>query len=645
MKFTTWAKIGLSAVFAFSLMGSLSAQDAQPEAPYWDSTLPIEERVEDLLARMTLDEKIGQMTLIEKNSIPPRDVHDFFIGGILSGGGGYPRGDNTPEGWAKMVGDYQDNALATRLGIPMIYGVDAVHGHNNLHGATLFPHNIGLGAANNPELMTQIGQITASEMIATGIYWDYAPVLAPVRDIRWGRTYEAYGENTDLVTALGIPFMIGLQGELGDLGTPGTVLATPKHYIGDGATTWGTSPFGPRNIDRGDTVMDDATLREMLLPPYIAAVDAGALSVMTSYSSWNGLPMHAHAYLVNDVLKGELGFQGFIVSDWEAVTLISDNDYNDVVTAINAGVDMNMVPYDYRGFIDMARDAVNVGDIPLERIDDAVRRILRAKFAMGLFEHPFGDDALMASVGSDQHRAVARQAVRESLVLLKNDNQALPIAKDAATIFVAGTGADNLGRQLGGWSIEWQGGSGEITVGTTLLQGILAAVSPDTVVSYSPTGRFENADGTASVADVGIVVLSEDPYAEYEGDNNLIRLSRGDVAMVERMRASSTTLIIVLLSGRPLISTDEILAADAFVAAWLPGTEGAGVSDVLFGDSPFSGKLSFTWPRSVDQLPFDFSAIPTEGCEAPLFPFGYGLTADDTAASAPWLELAASCVE
>lgn len=645
MKFTTWVKIGLSAIFAFSLIAPITAQDATPEAPYWDSTLPVEERVEDLLARMTLDEKIGQMTLIEKNSLPPRDVYDFFIGGVLSGGGGYPQGDNTPEGWAKMVGEYQDNALATRLGIPMIYGVDAVHGHNNLFGATIFPHNIGLGAANNPALMVQIGQITAREMIATGIYWDYAPVLAPVLDIRWGRTYEAFSENTDLVTALGIPFMTGLQGELGQLGTPGTVLATPKHYIGDGATTWGTSPMGPRNIDRGDTQMDEATLRQLLLPPYIAAVNAGALSIMTSYSSWNGLPMHAHAFLINDVLKGELGFQGFIVSDWEAVTLISNDDYADVVTAINAGIDMNMVPYNYRSFIDMARDAVTAGDIPMERIDDAVRRILRAKFTMGLFEHPFSDESLVATVGSQDHRAVARQAVRESLVLLKNENQTLPIPTDSATIFVAGQGADNLGRQLGGWSIEWQGGSGDITLGTTLLAGIQAAVSADTVVSYSPTGRFENADGTPAMADVGIVVLSEDPYAEFEGDNNLIRLSRGDVAMVERMRASSKRLVVILLSGRPLIATAEILSADAFVAAWLPGTEGAGVSDVLFGAAPFTGRLPFTWPRSVDQLPFDFAAIATEGCEAPLFPFGYGLTTDDNAASAPWLALAAECVE
>lgn len=623
------------------LVTPLTAQET-PEAPYWDATLPVEERVEDLLARMTLEEKIGQMTLIEKNSIPPSDVYNFYIGGILSGGGGYPRGDNTPEGWLKMVADYQDNALATRLGIPMIYGVDAVHGHSNLYGATFFPHNIGLGAANNPDLMTQIGQITASEMIATGIYWNYAPVLAPVLDIRWGRTYEGYSENTALVTDLAIPFMTGLQGEVG---SPTSVIATAKHYIGDGATTWGTSPFGPRNIDRGDTQMDEATLREILLPPYIAAIEAGALTVMASYSSWNGLPMHAHDYLINDVLKGELGFTGFVVSDWEAITQISDNDYADIVTSINAGVDMNMVPYDYITFIRMATEAVENGDISLDRIDDAVRRILRVKFAMGLFEHPYGDESLIASVGSDAHRAVARQAVRESLVLLKNENAALPIAKDAATIFVAGVGADNLGNQLGGWSIEWQGGSGDITTGTTLLEAVQATVSADTTVSYSPTGRFENADGTPAVADVGIVVLSEEPYAEFEGDNNRIGLSRGDIAMVERMRASTKTLIIVLYSGRPLIVTPELLSADAFVAAWLPGTEGAGMTDVLFGDFPFTGKLPYTWPRTIEQLPFDFTAIATEGCDAPLFPFGYGLTTDDNSASAAWLELAATCLE
>lgn len=619
------------------LISPITAQDDLADAPYWDASLPVEQRVDDLLSRMTLEEKIGQMTLIEKNSIPPRDVYDFYIGGILSGGGGYPRGDNTPAGWQAMVHAYQDNALATRLGIPMIYGVDAVHGHSNLYGATFFPHNIGLGAANNPDLMVNIGRITAREMIATGIYWDYAPVLAPVFDVRWGRTYESYSENTDLVTALGIPFMQGLQGELG---SPDSVLATPKHYIGDGATTWGTSPFGPNNIDRGDTQMDEATLRELLLPPYIAAIEAGAMSIMTSYSSWNGLPMHAHAYLMNDVLKGELGFEGFIVSDWEAVTLISDNDYNDVVTAINAGIDMNMVPYDYRRFIDLATQAVNNGDISLERIDDAVRRILRVKFAMGLFERPYGDESLIPSVGSDEHRAVARQAVRESLVLLKNDGSALPLSKEASTILIGGGGADNLGRQLGGWSIEWQGGSGDITTGTTLLEAVKAAVSPQTTVIYSPNGLFDG-----GVADIGIAVLSEDPYAEFEGDNNRIGLSRGDVAMLKRMRESSKTLIVVLYSGRPLIVTEELLAADAFVAAWLPGTEGAGITDVLFGDAPFVGKLSFTWPRTVSQLPVDVRNIPTEGCDAPLFPFGYGLTTDDNSAAQPWLELAASCLE
>ncbi len=620
------------------MLTPLAAQDDDlADAPYRDASLPVEERVEDLLARMTLEEKIGQMTLVEKNSIAPELVDDFYIGGILSGGGGYPAGNNTPEGWLDMVHGYQDAALATRLGIPMIYGVDAVHGHSNLYGATFFPHNIGLGAANNPDLMVEIGKITASEMIATGIYWNYAPVLAPVYDIRWGRAYESFSENTDIVTDLGVSYMRGLQGELG---LPGSVLATPKHYIGDGATTWGTSPFGPNAIDRGDTQMDEATLRERLLPPYIAAVEAGAMSIMTSYSSWNGLPMHAHGYLMNVVLKGELGFDGFIVSDWEAVKLISENDYNDFVTAINAGIDMNMVPYDYRQFIDLTTQAVEAGDISMERIDDAVRRILRVKFAMGLFETPYGDESLIPSVGSDEHRAVARQAVRESLVLLKNENTALPIAADTATIFVAGAGADNLGRQLGGWSIEWQGGSGDITTGTTLLEAVQAAVSVETTVAYSPNGMFDG-----SVADVGIVVLSEDPYAEFEGDNNRIGLSRGDIAMLNRMRESSETLVVLLYSGRPLIVTEQLLAADAFVAAWLPGTEGAGITDVLFGDAPFTGKLSFTWPRTVDQLPFDVQNVPTESCEAPLFPFGYGLTTDDNATSASWLALAESCLE
>lgn len=615
----------------------LMAQDE----PYRNPELPVEERVEDLLGRMSLDEKIGQMTLIEKNSIQPAAVTELFIGGILSGGGGYPS-PNTPESWAEMVKSYQDAALATPLGIPMIYGVDAVHGHNNVKGATIFPHNIGLGATRNPELVGDIASATAKEMIATGIYWDYAPTIAVVQDIRWGRTYEGYSENTDVVTQLGTAYLQGLQGE--SLDDPNTVIGTPKHYIGDGGTTFGTSSFGPQNLDRGDTQVDDETLRSLYLPPYIAAVEAGARSIMVSYSSLNGTKMHGRQDMITDVLKGELGFTGFIVSDWAGVDEVNTDFYQAVVISINAGVDMNMVPYDAKKFITAMQEAVEKGDISMERIDDAVRRILRVKFELGLFEEPHSDPALLAEVGSEEHRALAREAVSQSAVLLKNANQALPLAKDAATIFVAGVGADDIGLQSGGWTIEWQGREGNITDGTTILEGIEAAVSADTEVIFNRFGRFEERTdeaGNLLVADIGIVVVSEKPYAEYQGDSATLALTPADKSTIERVRAQSEKLVVILLSGRPMIIDGILGSADAFVAAWLPGTEGNGVTDVLFGDKPFTGKLPYTWPRTIDQIPFDFAALPTEGCEAPLFPFDYGLTAEDS--ESEWLDLAAEC--
>jgi beta-glucosidase len=614
---------------------TLVAQDAPP---YLDPTLDVESRVADLLARMTLEEKIGQMTLVEKGSITPESVTRFAIGAVLSGGGGYPN-PNTAEAWANMVDGYQRAALSTRLSIPLIYGVDAVHGHNNLYGATIFPHNVGLGAADNPDLTRQIGEITAREMIATGIYWNYSPVMAVPQDIRWGRTYEGFGEDTALVDRLANALMIGLQGNLGD---PLRVLATPKHFIGDGGTTWGTSQQG--NIDRGDTRVDEATLRARDLPPYLTALENGAMSIMVSFSSWNGEPLHGHRYLLTDVLKGELGFAGFIVSDWGGIDLITNDYYEAVVMSINAGVDMNMVPQNYPLFIETLTAAVESGDVSPERIDDAVRRILRVKFMTGLFERPFSDPQLLATVGSEAHREVARQAVRESLVLLRNENQTLPIAKDPGVIFVAGQAADNIGLQSGGWTIEWRGGLGAITPGTTILDGIRAAVSPETTVHYNVIGRFNSvtdANNEPVTADVGIVVIAEPPYAEWFGDSAFLDLDPAETTVIDRVRARSERLIVILLSGRPVIITDMLLTSDAFVAAWLPGTEGDGITDVLFGDHPFTGRLPYTWPRTIAQIPFDFASIPQSGCDAPLFPFGYGLTFEET--TSPWLALAAEC--
>lgn len=597
----------------------------EPTPVYLDPSASIDARVEDLLARMSLAEKIGQMTLVEKNSIPPEDVATYFIGGVLSGGGGYPS-PNTPENWAAMVGAFQDYALQTPLGIPIIYGVDAVHGHAAVYGATVFPHQIGLGATRDPDLVERIGRVTAEEMVATGIYWNYAPVVAVPQDIRWGRTYEAYSEDTELVSTLARAYIRGLQGD--DLSAPDTVLATPKHFVGDGGTAWGTSraSFDRQRfmLDQGDMQVDEETLRAIHLPPYQAAIDAGARSIMVSFSSWNGVKMHANRYLLTEVLKGEMGFEGFLVSDWGAIDQISSDPYQNVVTSINAGLDMIMVPYDYKRFIAILTRAVEQGDVPMERIDDAVRRILRVKFALGLFEHPYANEEMMAQFGSAEHRELAREAVRKSLVLLKNEGDVLPLSKDLPLILVAGEAADDIGIQCGGWTIEWQGKAGDITEGTTIREGIEAAVDAGSTVRFNRWGRFEDVEDGA--ADVGIVVVGEEPYAEGVGDRADLSLSEKDLQTIERVRAKVKTLVVILVSGRPMILGDALDQADALVAAWLPGSEGAGVADVLFGDYPFSGTLPYIWPRSMDQLPFDFANLPTEGPDAPLFPRGYGLT-------------------
>ncbi|MCO5186162.1 MAG: glycoside hydrolase family 3 C-terminal domain-containing protein [Anaerolineae bacterium] len=590
---------------------------ADPDSPYKNPELPIEMRVANLLSRMSLEEKIGQMTLIEKGSVRGNDITNKYLGGILSGGGGSPD-TNTVEAWAEMVDGFQAQALQTSLAIPLIYGVDAVHGHANVYGAVVFPHNVGLGAANNPELMTEIGRITAQEMIATGIYWNYAPAVPVTQDIRWGRTYESYSENTDIVSSLASAYLQGLQGD--DLAAPDTVLSTPKHYVGDGGTAWGSSTTGDYLIDQGVTEVDEATLRAVHLPPYAAVIEAGAQNIMISYSSWDGMKMHGQDYLITDVLREELGFDGFIVSDWAGIDQVDPDYYTAVVQSINAGVDMNMVPYDADMFIDTLTEAVANGDVSLERIDEAVSNILSVKFALGLFEHPYSDPNLVPLVGSEAHRAVARDAVAQSQVLLKNDGDLLPLAKDLPTLYVAGAAADDIGIQSGGWTIEWQGKKGAITPGTTILEGIQNAVSAETNVIYNQYAQFGDIDADEPIVCIGVV--GEEPYAEGVGDSETLRLPVTDLRTVNRLAETCDQLAVVLVSGRPLLIADRVADWDALVAAWLPGTEGQGVADVLFGDKPFTGKTAFTWPLSADQLPLDFTTITDE---AVLFPFGYGL--------------------
>ena len=567
---------------------------AQPY-PYQDPNLPIETRVDDLLSRMTLDEKIGQMTQGELYSVSTGEVASYYLGSVLSGGGSVP-GDNSPEGWADLYDSYQDAALSTRLGIPIIYGIDAVHGHNNVRDAVIFPHNIGLGAANDPELMERVGAVTAREVAATGLDWTFGPCLAVARDERWGRTYEAFAEDPEVHDNIVAAYIRGLQGI--DANMQGEkIVACAKHYIGDGGTTGGD--------DQGNTECTEAFLRAVHLPPYLRALEAGVGTVMTSFSRWNGDKCVYHSWLITDLLKNELGFDGFVISDWD--------DIGDVKAAINAGIDMSMEPYGWSSFISTLRDLVDSSEVPTSRIDDAVRRILRVKFKAGLFEHPYTDRSLASSFGSAEHRAVAREAVRKSLVLLKNENSVLPIAK-SADVFVAGRNADSLKRQCGGWTIGWQGMPSESsTSGTTILEGI-------EMLSTGSVTFSENGSGAAG-HDVAIVVVGEEPYAEGYGDDSDLHLYSTNISTINTVGDSGTPYVIVLVSGRPMIITDEIGDADAFVAAWLPGTEGDGVAEVLFGDYDFTGKLSYSWPRDMSQVPINVGDVSYD----PLFPYGYGL--------------------
>lgn len=593
-------------------------------------------RIENLLSRMTLEEKVGQMTMVENNSIEPDQVAEFYIGSVLSGGGGNPA-PNSPSHWRAMVGEFQRAALKTRLGIPLIYPVDAVHGHNNVKGAVIFPHNIGLGAAADADLVERIGQVTARELLATGVQWTFAPSVSAPQDLRWGRTYEGYSEDSALVSRLGAALVRGLQGQEGD---EHRVLACAKHYVADGATKWreerisaqpgSTAPpagepiaqadaaLGQWQIDQGVSDIDEATLRALHLPPYRAAIDAGVLSVMASYSEWNARKMHGNKYLLTDVLKGELGFEGLVVTDWMAINQLDPDYYTCVVTSINAGIDMVMVPYDYRRFIAALLQAAASGDVSGERIDDALRRILRVKFEFGLFDNPFGAGDLLDSVGCAAHRRVAREAVRKSLVLLKNDGGALPLAKRLSKLIVAGAAADDIGLQCGGWSISWQGEAGAITEGATILDGLRRAVAAETDLQFAADGNFD-ADCRA---DVGIVVLHEEPYAEGFGDRADLSLPPADYALAERLRPHCDRLIVILIAGRPRIVTDLLPQVDAFVMAWLPGTEGDGLADVLFGDCPFTGTLPYSWLRSMDQTPL---AKLRSSDEAPLWQLGAGI--------------------
>ena len=606
--------LGLLSSFAIAGCGSGPPQDAGEDAGEQEHP-----RVQELLASMTLAEKIGQMTQADQEHLrDASEITELHLGSVLSGGNSDPAEGNTLEAWTAMYDRYQGAALETRLGIPILYGVDAVHGHSNVLGAVIFPHNIGLGAARSPELVRRIAEITATEMRATGVQWNFAPAVSVPRDERWGRTYEGFSEDPELVAELGAAAVRGYQRD--DLADPQAVLATAKHYLGDGGTLPGTATFGDSTgLDQGDMRLSEEEVRRVHLFPYRAAVEAGVGSIMPSYSSWNGQKMSGDHHLLTEVLKGELGFEGFLISDYNAVQQLDPDFKTAIGLSINAGMDMVMIPSDYREFIRLLTELVEEGVVPESRIDDAVRRILRVKADMGLLEEgvqPLADRSLHEVFGSAEHREVARDAVRRSLVLLKNEAGTLPLSKDAGRIHVAGRAADDIGIQCGGWTIDWQGGTGEITTGgTTILAAIRAAVSDGTEVTYSVDGS--GAEG----ADAVVVVVGEPPYAEGVGDDMELVLEPEQVALVERVVAAGAPVAVVLISGRPLIVEEVMDAADAFVAAWLPGTEGAGVADVLFGDHPPTGRLSFTWPRSADQIPINVGDDPYD----PLFAVGFGL--------------------
>jgi beta-glucosidase len=579
-------------------------------------------RARALLATMTLDEKIGQMTQAEQHELKNlRDVQAYFLGSVLSGGNSDPK-TNSLQDWTDMYDRLQSEALKTRLRIPILYGVDAVHGHNNVVGAVVFPHNIGLGATRNAKLIEEISRITAAEVRATGIQWTFAPCVAVVRDERWGRTYESFSEDPQLVATLGEAAVRGLQGP--SLDDPLRVLACAKHYVGDGGTAWATgmpskdAPGGRFPLDQGDVRLSEAELRRLHLPGYVTAIGAGVGTIMPSYSSWNGEKSSGSRRLLTEILKGELGFEGFLISDYNALDQLPGDDRSDVKQSINAGMDMVMVPSKYREFFATLKSLVEAGEVPRARIDDAVLRILRVKYAMGLFEEnrpPLADRRLHARFGSAEHRDLARRAVRESLVLLKNERRVLPVAKGAKRIHVAGANADDIGRQCGGWTITWQGEAGAITKGTTILAGLRAAAGPGTQVTYARDGAG------AAGADIGVVVVGETPYAEFFGDRADLSLSADDRAAIANVKQAGVPVVVVVVSGRPLILGDVAESADAIVAAWLPGSEGQGVADVLFGEYKPTGKLSFTWPRTMEQIPINVG----DATYNPLYPFGFGL--------------------
>ncbi|XP_059430405.1 uncharacterized protein LOC132164014 [Corylus avellana] len=608
---------------------------------YKDPNAPVEDRVKDLLSRMTLEEKVGQMTQIERRIAQPNPdlIKHLCIGSIFSACGSGPKVNASAEDWADMVDGFQSKARESRLGIPIIYGIDAIHGHNSIcnngvydksiRGATIFPHNVGLGATRDADLVQKIGEATALEVRATGMHYTFAPCVAVCRDPRWGRCYESYSEDTEIVRKM-TSIVTGLQGKPPDEHPKGypfvagrnNVIACAKHFVGDGGTEKG--------INEGNTISSYEDLERIHMAPYLDCISQGVSTIMASYSSWNGRKLHSDHFLLTEILKEKLGFKGFVVSDWAGLDRLNvprgENYRNCISSAVMAGIDMVMVPYRYELFVKDLISLVKEEKIPMERIDDAVERILRVKFVAGLFELNSSDRPSLDTIGCKLHRDLAREAVRKSLVLLKNGKDPkkkfLPLDRNAKRILVAGTHADNLGYQCGGWSYKWLGRSGRITIGTTILDAIKEAVSDETEIIYEE----EPTADTLARQDFSfaILVIGEKPYSETFGDNleGLVIPVKEGADLISSVTNNIPTLVI-LISGRPLVLEPWLLEKiDALIAAWLPGSEGGGIADVVFGDHDFKGRLPVTWFKRVEQLPLHIGVNSYD----PLFPLGFGLT-------------------
>jgi beta-glucosidase len=586
----------------------------------------IDDEVNQLVANMTLDEKVGQMTQVERNALEHiSDLATYNIGSLLSGGGSAPT-PNSLNAWIDMYNEYQTASLQSSSEIPLIYGIDAVHGHSNVKGAVIVPHNIGLGATWNSSLVQKISEITASEVSATGIDWTFAPCIAVPQNERWGRTYEGFGETAEINQIMGIASVVGLQGN--DLALDNTILACAKHFIGDGGTTDG--------IDQGNTEITEEVLRSLHMPAYVDAIEQGVGTIMATYNSWNGQKVHGYKYLLTDVLKTELGFEGFIISDWKGVDQVS-GDYKEAIKlSINAGVDMVMVPDRYKTFISYTKELINEGQISMSRIDDAVKRILKQKILLGLFEQPFAatSSAEIDAFGSTEHRDIARQAVRESLVVLDAKNNVLPLKQDGQTIGLAGVLADDLGAQCGGWTIAWQGGNGDITEGTSILEGFNKITNTSEVI-FNQNGDFEQE------IDVAIVVIGEKtPYSEGGGDRSSLNIENQDIALLKKLKSQNIPTVALLISGRPMIIGEALQHSDAMIAAWYPGTEGDGIAEVLFGLFDPKGKLTHSWPNHMRQIPINFG----DESQNPLYPYKHGLTQFPTTSNTNLLKVYASAI-